>query len=325
MMLTGYVSDWRCGICTYVNVSENANCEICGSARPVNVRRVNTRAEATKAIDSLMDFFDHDVNKMMCFVGPSIAARSRPAPEPQTYSFFQEEQVEDGGAMHDDSWWNDEYSADSSWQEQFDKNQDEFQASIDQQLEEILREIEQFEMDLGSKETMKVEAEMEAMQESRRRESMMALQKRLSTAPDASGKRMSRLDAKNIVLESAMEIAAQEEQEDLALEADEVEVAEDEEEPEPEFKYLPYIPMEGDQIDAAVAELVNTHEIDVLISRPAEFANRRAMKANKRNYKVGGVKYTVRCIHEMLIAKPDDSTKWTEFGPTLKEIAATES
>lgn len=252
-------------------------------------RTIETRFEATDALDSLMDFFDHDVNKLLLFAGPQFKNRKPKGQETNVMQFLDEQVEGEDGEFTSFNWWKDDYGI----------------AGDLEDLEDLERSVEE---------------EMTFMQMQRRRESMLTLQKRMSTA-DPAGRRMSRLEAKDALIEAAMEIAAQEEQEDEVMEAEEAALEEEEEpEPEPDFKYLPYIPIDGDTVDIAVAGIVNSGDLDVLIVRPDGFGKKK--KANKRVYKVCGVTYTVRCIHGMLIAKEDGSSKWDEFGPVLEKVYA---
>lgn len=277
-------------------------------------RKVNSRFEANESVEELLDYFDHDINKLLVFLGTAFKNKKPVQQQPLNMFVAPASKVDDGPVFN---WWNSDFGSQEeySWESMFTSSNQPF-ALYQRSMDDILGDIDQYEMDLGEEKT--VEDEMIFMQEERRRQSVMGLQKRLSEA-DGGGRRLSRMDAKNIMLDSAYEIAAQEEQEDEVLASEEA-VAE-EEEPEPEFLYLPYVPIQGDEVDEAVAELVNSRELDVHISRPdAVDAKKKKKKGNKRVYKVAGVSYTVRCIHGLLIAKADDSTKWDEFEPVLKKV-----
>lgn len=314
---------WVCSTCTYFNFPEHTHCDMCFNVRELKaVVRIGTKSEATKAVDNLMEFFDHDVNKLLSFAGSHMKNR-KPIDGLQLAAISQDQAggifglfSNLFGALNDvaGDWWNQDFGGVGDF---FGYDNQAELAAYERSMEEILAEIEAFELDHAKSESLKVEAEMTYMQETRRRESMMLLNKRLSSAtPD--GRRLSRMDAKNIILESAMEIAAQEEQEDVVLQED---VEEDDEEPEPaDFLYLPYIAIEGDLVDEAIAACVNNRDIDLHISRPDASKKKSKKTANKRNYKVCGQTYNVRCIHGLLIAKLEDSSKWDEFAPVLEQL-----
>lgn len=277
-----------------------------------------------------MDFFGHDVNKFLVFAGEAFKNKKPKAAAPSLSlkSIFGEEDFSGEGGEGGFNWWN-------SWDAEYAAGEFAFSQT---QFDEILKDLDSFldsfaadlekEMGGGSQQENpvdSVEIEMQVMQQERRRQSIMQLQQRLSVA-GADGRRMSRMDAKQVILDSAVELAKAEDAEDEVIIAEEAAApADDDEEPpppeEPEFIYLPYVVIEGDEVDQAVGNLVNTRELDLHIIRPnAEKKSKRKVKTNKAEYKVGGVSYTVRCIHGLLIAKRDDCTKWDEFEPTLVKL-----
>lgn len=324
---------WACSMCTFLNAPILTHCELCGTEREAGENLADvlssylyesgpnlslkplrppilSKYEATTATEELLEFFDRDVNKLLSFVGSEMKERSERKQREQEYGLFNmfaPSAGGAGGAAAGNDWWA------SEWEEPAPRA---YEAIDERGMDEILAEIEAYELDAAMKESLKLEAEMVSMQEGRRRQSMMVLQKRLSEAPGADGRRMSRLEAKNEILQSAVEIAALEEQEDMVLETEQGQVEEEEEEG-PEFKFLPYVPVEGDEIDLAVANLLNGQEIDLHVQRPAE---KMKKKTNSRTYKVSGVAYTVRHIHGMTIAKKEDESKWGELGPMLRQI-----
>jgi len=78
------------------------------------------------------------------------------------------------------------------------------------------------------------------------------------------------------------------------------------------FDYLPYIAYPGDAMDEALADLLNTKEIDINIKRLTS-------KAGKVVYRYGGQRHLVRYIHGVLLVK--EKGEWTELGPILEKMA----
>lgn len=323
-------------MCTFLNVPILTHCELCGTEREASANLADvlssyyyesgpglqlkaprdpiaSKTDANKATEELLDFFGHDVNQLLSFVGAEMKRRSEKKQSEQEHGVFNMF-APIGSRETASDWWASEWNG-------FGEGNYMSQAHQDQRaMDDILAEIESYELEQAMKESLKLEAEMQSMQEQRRRQSMMVLQKRLSTAQGADGRRFSQLEAKNEILKSAVEIAALEEQEDIALDEHEPPLLEDAE-PEPDFQYLPYVPVEGDEVDLAVANLINGQEIDLLVTRPDACKKKKDKKSsNAREYKVGGVNFSVRCIHGMVIAKKGEETKWAEFGPVLREL-----
>jgi len=111
----------------------------------------------------------------------------------------------------------------------------------------------------------------------RRRASQVAVISHLSSE---SGRRLSALEKTHYVVDKAIELANQEEEEDnkLGLGADD-----DKEEEVPKdknWKFLPYEPVQGDPVDELLAEQLNIFEIDVDI-RPLKLKNKKKKKGRK--------------------------------------------
>jgi len=78
------------------------------------------------------------------------------------------------------------------------------------------------------------------------------------------------------------------------------------------FDFLPYIGYPGDAMDEALAELLNTREIDINIKRITT-------KGGKVVYRYGGKRHLVRYIHGVLLVK--ENSEWTELTPILEKLA----
>jgi len=78
------------------------------------------------------------------------------------------------------------------------------------------------------------------------------------------------------------------------------------------FEYLPYIPFPGDAMDEALAEELNTHEIDINIKRTIA-------KSGRVVYRFGGKRHLVRYIHGVLLVK--EEKVWSELMPILRKLA----
>jgi len=78
------------------------------------------------------------------------------------------------------------------------------------------------------------------------------------------------------------------------------------------FEFLPYIPLPGDVMDEALAEAVNTFEIDINIKRIVT-------RNNNVVYRYDGRRHLVRYIHGVLLVKKDKV--WCELLPVLRKLA----
>lgn len=78
------------------------------------------------------------------------------------------------------------------------------------------------------------------------------------------------------------------------------------------FDFLPYIAYPGDAMDEALADMLNTQEIDVNIKRLTS-------KGGKVVYRYGGSRHLVRYIHGVLLVK--ENGEWTELSPILQKMA----
>lgn len=100
--------------------------------------------------------------------------------------------------------------------------------------------------------------------------------------------------------------AKEEEEEDDELKLDEMD----------KFEFLPYIPYPGDVMDEALADTLNTYEIDVNIKRIVT-------SKNTVLYRYGGKRHYVRHIHGVLLVK--ENKVWTELVPILRKLAGLSS
>jgi hypothetical protein len=153
----------------------------------------------------------------------------------------------------------------------------------------------------------------------------VGLQKKMKSD---EGRRLSQVEKNAYVVDAAVELAKQEEQEDQELGIGKLFGNDEEEEEQKKWKYLPYIAIAGDEVDEALAEQVNIYEIDVNIKRIVQKGKKK--KKNKILYKINKKKYAVRYIHNVLLVKQTvadkkdpkkKSTKWVELIPMLRELA----
>lgn len=158
--------------------------------------------------------------------------------------------------------------------------------------------------------------DLATMQKLRRRTSMAAIQTKLA---GDDGRKLSSVEKAAFVVDAAIELAATEDKEEAEA-FGEIDEADLEEDPETAFKYLPYNPIPGDELDSALAEQINLWEIDVDIRR----SGKKKRKGNKAVYKMGGAKFFVRYIHGVLVCKDPGTKSWVELVPKLREQAGME-
>lgn len=152
------------------------------------------------------------------------------------------------------------------------------------------------------------DADLYTMQQLRRRTSMAAIHTKLGVT---GGRKLSVVE-KAFVVDAAIELAATEDQEEAEANEDEAELLGDDE--DSNFKFLPYNPIPGDEVDEALAEELNVYAIDVDIRR----SGKKKRKGNKAVYKLDKEKFFVRYIHGVLVCK-DESKAWVELIPKLRE------
>jgi hypothetical protein len=78
-----------------------------------------------------------------------------------------------------------------------------------------------------------------------------------------------------------------------------------------QYQFLPYIAFPGDELDTALAEELNTHEIDINIKRTVASSGRVV-------YRYGGKRHLVRYIHGVLLVK--EGKVWSQLIPILKKM-----
>lgn len=78
-----------------------------------------------------------------------------------------------------------------------------------------------------------------------------------------------------------------------------------------QYQFLPYIAFPGDELDTALAEELNTHEIDINIKRTVASSGRVV-------YRYGGKRHLVRYIHGVLLVK--EGKVWNELIPLLQKM-----
>lgn len=174
----------------------------------------------------------------------------------------------------------------------------------------------------GKTEEVSTASDLHNAQKMRRRASQAAVTKHLNTD---GGRRLSNLEKGIYVVDKAIELANQEEEEDTkignAAENEEVEeIVKDK-----NWKYLPYEPVMGDKVDELLAEQLNVFEIDVDI-RPLQLKKKKKRGKGKGKkdskkiyYRIQGKKKRVRCIHGVLLVREKD--QWVELIPKLRKLA----
>jgi hypothetical protein len=172
------------------------------------------------------------------------------------------------------------------------------------------------------RERERAEQQLSEMQNIRRRASILGLQKKLA---GESGRRLSNVEKTNLVVEEAIKLAAQEDDEEASLGLDDL-ITEELPEEEKSWKYLPYNPIPNDEVDEALAEQLNIWEIDVNIKRLKGKNKKKQAKKGKKNkiiYKVGKKKYIVRFIHGVLLCKQlnEKNSAFQELIPLLRKVA----
>jgi len=156
-------------------------------------------------------------------------------------------------------------------------------------------------------------------QKMRRRASQAAVSAHLASQ---TGRRLSKLEKDLYVVDKAIELANQEEDEDEKL-GNKIEV---EEEPakEKNWKYLPYVPVEGNECDELLAEQLNIFEIDVKI-RPIQLKKKKKKRGKKSKednrifYRIQGKKKRVKVIHGVLLVR--EKKTWVNLTPYLRKLA----
>merc|ERR1712080_186494 len=137
-----------------------------------------------------------------------------------------------------------------------------------------------------------------------------------------TGRRLSKLEKDLYVVDKAIELDNKEEDEDEKL-GNKIEV---EEEPvkEKNWKYLPYVPVEGNECDELLAEQLNIFEIDVKI-RPIQLKKKKKKRGKKSKednrifYRIQGKKKRVKVIHGVLLVR--EKKEWVNLIPYLRKLA----
>jgi len=171
------------------------------------------------------------------------------------------------------------------------------------------------------------ESDLAQMQMIRRRQSILGLQESLT---NDKGRRLSSVEKTSKIIEEAKKLAKQEDKEEQALGLEEL-FEEELPEEEKSWKYLPYNPISGNEVDEALAEQLNIWEIDVNIKRLKNKSKKGGKKGKTKSkikniYKVNGTKYIVRYIHGVLLCKELNPSKtgkkaFQELIPLLRQIA----
>lgn len=246
--------------------------------------------------EQVLGYFDNNVTKLLIYVGRYLGQR------PISSALFK--QHKQSSAQH--------YNDFQFWRAGFFGNEE--CPGMNEQEKKALEEAQEDQ----------AQQDMLAMQELRRRSHAVGLQKKMKSE---EGRRLSQVEKNAYVVDAAVELAKQEEQEDQELGIGKL-FDQDEEEEQKKWKHLPYIAIAGDEVDEALAEQVNIYEIDVNIKRIVQKGKKK--KKNKILYKINKKKYAVRYIHNVLLVKQTvadkkdpkkKSTKWVELIPMLRELA----
>jgi len=78
------------------------------------------------------------------------------------------------------------------------------------------------------------------------------------------------------------------------------------------FDFLPYIAYPGDAMDEALADMLNTQEIDINIKRIVTNSGKVVYRYNRK-------RHLIRFIHGILLVK--ENGEWTALGPILRKLA----
>merc|ERR1712083_1011250 len=181
---------------------------------------------------------------------------------------------------------------------------------------------------MGKEITLK-QSELSEMQMIRRRASVIGLQEKIKKERAASGRKNTNAEETNLIVQEALKLAKQEEEEEDAMglialfgEEEEGELPDEEK----SWKYLPYNAMVGNAVDEALAEQLNIWEIDVNIKRLSRRRKKKNRNAKMKDiYRVNDTKYIVRFIHGVLLCRPLDSgdkkSTFEELIPLLRKLA----
>jgi len=175
----------------------------------------------------------------------------------------------------------------------------------------------------GKKEEVTTATDLGKAQKMRRRASQAAVHAHLTS--DA-GRRLSKLDKDLYLVDQAIQLANQEQQEDEKLGKDTDIVDPQDSEEHKDHKHLPYIPVEGDVCDELLAEQLNVYEIDVDI-RPLQLKKKKKRgKGGKKKassnhifYRICGKKRRVKVIHGVLLVR--EKKEFIPLIPHLRKLA----
>lgn len=180
-----------------------------------------------------------------------------------------------------------------------------------------------------------VAMELESMHKLRRKAQMVNINKKMKSE---EGRRLSQVEKNAYVMEAAVELAKTEEEETKNLGLDEIFGSDDDEE---KWKFLPYQPLAGDDVDEALAEQLNVWEIDINIKKlkskkkgKKKKKKKGPVKTEKKMYKVQKKIFQLKLIHGVLLCKEQIRGKgkknqkdpdWVECVPTLRKMAGMKS
>jgi len=267
-----------------------------------------TMEDVDQRLENVFNYFDNNTTKLMIYIGRYMDQRP-------TFGANASQNKQDGPLYSDFRFWRGGFSG-------RDFLNSVKSGSINDEKKDQDEESKQKEITLK-------QSELSEMQMIRRRASVIGLQEKIKKERVASGRKTTNAEETNLIVQEALKLAKQEEEEEDAMglialfgEEEECELPDEEK----SWKYLPYNAMVGNAVDEALAEQLNIWEIDVNIKR----LSRRRKKKNrnvkmKDIYRVNDTKYIVRFIHGVLLCRPLDSgdkkSTFEELIPLLRKLA----
>jgi len=264
-----------------------------------------TMEDVDNRLEGIFNYFDNNTTKLMIYIGRYMDQRPN-------FGANASQNKQDGPLYSDFRFWRGGFMG------------KDFLSCV---KSGTLKEGKEMDEEAKKKDIERKEADLEQMQMIRRRASILGLQEKLT---NEKGRRLSSVEKTTAIIEEAKKLAKQEDKEEKALGLSEL-FEEDLPEEEKSWKFLPYNPISGNEVDEALAEQLNIWEIDVDIKR-LKNKSKKGKKGKKEKskikniYKVNSTKYIVRYIHGVLLCKelnPSKSGKkaFQELIPLLRQIA----
>jgi len=267
-----------------------ADVQSTGASKPCNGFECLTVDDVDTNLESVFNYFGNNVTKLMIYVGRYMDQRPN-------FGANAVQSKQSGSLYGDLRFWRGGVSG-----------------------REFLKSVESGSLQ-EEKEIALKEAELSEMQTIRRRASVIGLKEKITKERITSGRKTTNAEETNIIVQEAIKLAKQEEEEEAQLGFEDSK--EDEELPEEEknWKYLPYVAVSGSEVDEALAEQLNIYEIDVDIKRLSK--KRKKKGKTKDIYRIKDKKYIVRYIHGVLLSRELTGGKSTfeELIPLLRKVA----